>query len=74
MDKAVCIHFLALGTQVSCSQLAEAIRAAQLAKERGRELQERGARESDVFLLFSDKYALEGDSVDQAQGMAPTQP
>lgn len=51
-------------------QLAEAIRAAQLAKERGRELQERGARESDVFLLFSDKYALEGDSVDLGQGIA----
>jgi hypothetical protein len=52
----------------SCLQLAQAIRAAQAAKERGRELQERGALESDVFLLFSDKYALEGD---QEQGTPP---
>ncbi len=51
-----------------CLQLAQAIRAARAAKERGRELQERGALESDVFLLFSNKYVLEGDSVDQEYG------
>lgn len=37
-------------------------------------MQEKGALESDVFLLFSNKYALEGDSVDQEQGMPPTLP
>ena len=43
-------------------QLLQAMEDAELAKLRGRVLHASGALESDVFLLFSDRYTTEGET------------